>query len=93
MSDADLAAYVAERDAAFNAGFAEFIVFAAMHGQTFSDTEVAEIAFHKCRTASMGVRSELRSELRSESDLWLTERGYKSWKGSANAADAKGRKA
>lgn len=76
MSDPDLSAYVAERDAAFNAGFAEFIVFAAMHGQAFSAPEVAEIAFHKCRTASIGVRSELRGE----SDRWLRERGYESLK-------------
>jgi hypothetical protein len=89
VSATDIAAYVAERDVAFNAGFAEFIVFAAMHGQNFPSSEVAEIAFHKCRTASTGVRAELRDE----SDQWLRDRGYESWRDVAKAADAaKGKK-
>jgi len=75
MQDEDIAAFVNKRDAAIKAGFAEFMVYAAEQGVTFSRREVAEAAFHKCRT---GITS-LDMNLRLESDTWLKAHGFSSF--------------
>jgi len=73
----NIKAFVAERDAMLNKyNFKEFKQYALEHGTTFSSDEVAQIAFHKCITGSLGVKEEYREQ----SHQWLISRGYESWK-------------
>jgi hypothetical protein len=63
--------YCVERDKAVGGSFEDFKIFAAKQGQQFTSDEVAEIAYHKCRTAITSMPNEIRNGSKS----WLLERG------------------
>lgn len=71
----DLETFLEERNKACSGSFEDFMAYSSREGILFSTNLVAEIAYHKCRTA---IKS-LSTELRQSSDEWLTSRGYESW--------------
>lgn len=71
----DLTEFLSERNKAVGGTFEEFLVYSTKQGVQFSRPEVAEISYHKCRTAI----TTLPTEVRQASHSWLLERGYESW--------------
>lgn len=71
----DLTEFVAERNKAVGGTFEEFLAYSSKQGVKFSRSEVAEISYHKCRTAI----TSLPTSVREASHSWLLSRGYQSW--------------
>lgn len=71
----DLTEYLAARDKAVSGTLEEFIAYATEQGTVFSSTDVAEVSYHKCRTAI----TSLSIGVREASHEWLVSRGYQSW--------------
>lgn len=66
--------FLAGRNKAVSGSFDDFMKYSNEQGVSFSRPEVAEIAYHKCRTA---IRT-LSTEMRQASHEWLVTRGYES---------------
>lgn len=73
----DLKTFLEERNKACSGSFEDFKAYSSRESVIFSTDLVAEIAYHKCRTAI----KTLSLELRQSSHEWLTSRGYESWLG------------
>lgn len=71
----DLKEFLEARNKAVAGSFDDFIKYSDEQGMIFSRPEVAEIAYHKCRTAI----KTLSIEVRQASHEWLISRGYESW--------------
>jgi len=71
----DLAKFLQDRNKAVVGSLDEFIAWAKTQGTEFSSREVAEISYHKCRTAILA----LGKDVRHSSHEWLICRGYESW--------------
>jgi hypothetical protein len=68
----EIAEYCRRRNAAVSGPLNDFMTFAKNEGKPFPSEEVAEIAYHKCRTAIM----TLPEDMRLASKRWLNERNY-----------------
>lgn len=73
----DLKTFLEERNRACSGSFEDLKAYSSRKGVVFSTDLVAEIAYHKCRTA---IRS-LSTEARQASHEWLVSKGYESWLG------------
>lgn len=73
----DIKVFIKERDEVLNQyDLKIFKDYASKRGTVFTSDEVCEIAFHKCITGALNVKSEYREQ----SHNWLISRGYGSWK-------------
>lgn len=75
MNNEDFKTWKANRDQAISGSLENYIKYAKEQGVYFSSTEVAEIAYHKSRTAI----TSLSPEVRAASDKWLKDHNYESW--------------
>lgn len=73
----DLKTFLEERNRACSGSFSDFKAYSNRKGVIFPTNLVAEITYHKCRTA---IKS-LSTEARQGSHEWLISRGYESWIG------------
>lgn len=73
----DLKEFLEARNKAVSGSFDDFMKYSDEQGVIFSRPEIAEIAYHKCRTAIKA----LSTEARQSSHEWLTSRGFESWIG------------
>jgi hypothetical protein len=73
---ADIEEYNRERDKVLlTANAPEFVRWAESKGVIFSSPAVAEIAYHKMRSAC----AHLPLDIRMASDKWLRDHNYESW--------------